>query len=46
MKTFMAWARTESGTDIGRFKVEIDTDEPLGEGDVLTLEDEADELGN
>ncbi len=46
MKTFMAWARTESGKDIGRFKVKIDTDEPLSQGDVLTLEDECDELGN
>ena len=26
--------------------VEIDTDQPLGEGDVLTLEEECDELGN
>ena len=42
----MAWARTPSGVDIGRFKITIDTDEPLDEGDVLTLEDEADELGN
>ena len=45
MKTFYAFARTASGSEIGKFRGEIDTDEPLGEGDVLTLEEECDELG-
>ena len=28
------------GSPIGTFNIEIDTDEPLGEGDILTLEEE------
>ena len=45
MITFYAFARTKSGSDIGRVKVEIDTDLPLSESDILTLEEETDEVG-
>ena len=40
MKKFKAKAKTSMGTPIGCFDVEIDTDEPIGEGDILTLEEE------
>ncbi len=46
MKIFYAFARTPSGLEIGRVKIETDTDQPLQEGDVLTIEEECDELGN
>ena len=42
MKKFKAEARTSIGSLIGTFDVEIDTDEPLGEGDILTLSEEVD----
>ena len=41
MKKFKVTAKTSMGTPIpGTFDVEIDTDELLGEGDILTLEEE------
>ncbi len=46
MKIFYAFARTQSGKDIGKVKIDLDTELPLSVGDILTLEEECDELGN
>lgn len=45
MTTFYAFARTSLGSEIGKVKIEVDTEYPLQEGDVLTLEEETDEVG-
>lgn len=37
MKRFKATAKTNSGKHIGTYDLEIDTDDPLGEGDILIL---------
>lgn len=46
MKVFWVWAKTQSGSNIGRYRIEIDTDdsectlELLGKDDILTIEKE------
>ena len=40
MIKFRAIAKTSMNSPIGTFNIEIDTDEPLAEGDILTLEEE------
>ena len=43
MIKFKAIAKTNTGLLLGTFDVEIDTDEPLGEGDVLILGEEVEQ---
>ncbi len=43
MSTFWVRAKTQSGLDIGRFKIELESNEPLGEDDVLVIEEEIEE---
>ena len=43
MKVFWVWAKTQSGSALGRYRIEIDTDDSLGKDDVLTIEEEEEE---